>query len=122
MQKLVVSLFLIFMSIPSFAKEPFCKSWPANISYSVMKNHRLINWENVNHEKTIVAKLASEKLKEGIYKQVYLVTFFDFSGKEFEAIAIHEASSEECSWSGVDVYVLSNKLLDDNGPFLKKNK
>jgi hypothetical protein len=41
---------------------------------------------------------------------VYEVTYVKKSGEDIEAIAIHDASTEECSMTGVDVYVISKHL------------
>jgi len=38
------------------------------------------------------------------------VTFTEKSGKTIEVITRNDASNEECSMSGVEVYVVSNRL------------
>ncbi|CAG2324342.1 MULTISPECIES: hypothetical protein [Burkholderia] len=45
-----------------------------------------------------------------LYRQIYDITFVDKSGATFQGITSSEASSSECSMSGVDVYVVTQKI------------
>jgi hypothetical protein len=64
----------------------------------------------IDFTKTKTTRLASEKVGKDLWHQVYFVTFFKRSGDRIQAIVLHDASSEECSMTGVDVYVVSRVL------------
>lgn len=66
--------------------------------------------EKVDWSKTVAKRIASEKIGSDLYHQVYLVRFTEKSGKVIEAIAVHDASSVECSMSGVEVFLVSKHL------------
>ena len=72
-------------------------------------DNRDIDWSNI---KTV--RIASEKIGKGLWRQVYHITFTKTSGETIEAIAVHDASFEECSMTGVDVYVVSKHLDRDH--------
>ena len=69
----------------------------------------------IDRSKIKTVRIASEKIGKGLWRQVYHVTFMKTSGETIEAIAVHDASLEECSMTGVDVYVVS-KHLDKDRP------
>jgi hypothetical protein len=75
-----------------------------------MKNARLIDPYEIDPAKTKAVRLASEKVGNDLWRQVYDVTFTMKSGQIVEAIAAHDASLEECSMSEVDVFVVSKRL------------
>ena len=51
--------------------------------------------------------LASEKIDKDLWRQVYDVKYEKTSGELLEAIVVHEASSDECSMGGGDVFLVS---------------
>lgn len=57
--------------------------------------------------KTEVRRLASEKIGEDLFRQVHHISFLELSGTTIEVITISDASSEECSMSGVRVFRLA---------------
>jgi phage-related protein len=59
---------------------------------------------------TKAVRLASEKIGKDLHQQVYDITFHTRDGKTIEVITKSQASSEECSMSGVDVYLVSTKI------------
>ncbi len=75
-----------------------------------LKNAGLTNNDKVDFTKTKTVRLASERIGKDLWQQIYRVTFTEYSGKTIETIAIHKASQEECSMSGVEVYVVSAHL------------
>jgi hypothetical protein len=80
------------------------------MAFVQLKNAGLADNKSIDFSKTRTVRLASERLGKDLWRQVYLVTFTKNSGEEIEAIAIHDASDEECSMSGVEVYVVSKHL------------
>ncbi len=75
-----------------------------------MKNAQLTDNRSIDFSKTKTVRLASEKIGKDLWHQVYRVTFTKNSGDKIEVIAVHDASSAECSMSGVEVYVVSGHL------------
>ena len=80
------------------------------MTFGHLKNAGLVDNVSVDFSKTKTVRLASEKISKNLWHQVYHVTFTKTSGEVIEAIAIHDASSEECSMTGVEVFVISRHL------------
>jgi hypothetical protein len=57
-----------------------------------------------------------EKIGKDLYRQVYDITWYSKSGDQFRAITINDASSQECSVSGVTMYVVSRRIGPDGRP------
>lgn len=93
---------------------PDCSGrWPTNMTFVHLKNAGLADNSNIDFSKTKTSRLASEKIGKDLWHQVYRVTFTKKSGETIEAIAVHDASLEECSMSGVEVFVVSSHLNPD---------
>jgi len=75
-----------------------------------LKNADITNNENLDFSKTKTRRLASEKIGNDLYRQIHYVTFTEKSGNIIEIITSNEASNEECSMSGVTVYIVSGHL------------
>jgi hypothetical protein len=96
------------------ANGPDCRgSWPTNMTFVHLKNAGLANNSSIDFSKTKTSRLASEKVGMDLWHQVYHVTFIKKAGGTIEAIAVHDASLEECSMSGVEVFVVSSHLNPD---------
>ena len=95
---------------------PDCSGgWPTAMAFALLKNAGLTNNGKVDFSKTKTVRIASQKVGNDLWDQVYDVTFTEYSGRKIEAIALHEASREECSMSEVKLYVVSQRL--GSGPF-----
>ena len=106
---------LITLSTTTIAREPNCArpdGWPAGMAFTHLKNTGMISNDSLDTSKTKVSKLASEKVGKDLYHQVHLVRFVKTSGEDVFAITVNEASSQECSMSNVDVYLISKRLGD----------
>ena len=75
-----------------------------------LKNARLTDNNKLDFTKTKTTRLASERIGPDLYRQVHHVVFTERAGGKLEVIAVNDASSEECSMSGVQVYVVSRQL------------
>lgn len=96
------------------AHGPDCSGgWPTNMTFVLLKNAGLANNNNIDFSKTKTVRLASERVGKDLWRQVYRVTFTRKSGSRIEAIAIHNASREECSMSDVEIYVVSKHLKSE---------
>jgi hypothetical protein len=94
---------------------PDCSgSWPTNMAFVLLKNAGITNNENIDFSKTTTVRLASEKTGKDLYHQVYDVTFTEYSGRKIEGIVVHDASQEECSMTGVELFVVSYHLSSED--------
>ena len=106
---LLVTLFAV-LPILSFAKGPDCHSWPMKMSEVWLQNAGIVAIENLNEPKTKITLLASEKKAKDLYTQIYHFIFYDSIGNSYETITNNDASYEECSMSGVDVYLIPRSV------------
>lgn len=107
--KFGISLLLTwgFLSGCQASETPRCDGagqWPASMAFAKLKNKGLLTNQNVQFEKTKVELVKSEKLADGLHRQVHWVTFFLSDGSGVQAFTVNNASKEECSMSEVDVY------------------
>ena len=84
--------------------------WPTKMAQSLLKNNGVLRSEEIDSLKTKTTRLASERLNSDLWHQVYLVTFVKRSGENIQAIVVHDASLEECSMTGVQVFLVSKRL------------
>jgi hypothetical protein len=107
---------MLLSAIPAAAQTgkthgPDCAGgWPTNMAQAALKNAGILKNEDIDFSKTKTVRLASEQLQKDLWRQVYVVTFIKKSGEVLQAIAVHNASSEECSITEVQVFVVSKKL------------
>jgi hypothetical protein len=106
---LVITLLLMVPSM-STAKSPDCTGWPTNMAFVHLKNAGLTDNDKLDPSKTKVIRLASEKIGKDLYKQIHRIIFTEKMGDTIEVITSNEASNEECSMSGVEVFVISKQL------------
>jgi len=115
MSRLLIA-FLLLATVDAIAQSsqthgPDCSgSWPTNMAQATLKNEGLLNNEEIDFTKTKTTRLASEKVGKDRWHQVYFVTFYKRFGDRIQAVVVHDASIEECSVTGVQVYVVSRLL------------
>ena len=96
------------------ANGPDCGgSWPTNMAFVLLKNAGITDNSKIDFSKTKTVRLASERIGKGLYHQIYDVVFTEHSGRTIEAIAVHDASNEECSMTGVQLFVISQRLSSE---------
>ena len=114
MKKLLLCVFLMLGGAwRDPAKHPDCVGadlWPAAMAYATLKNDGLLEPETVDFDKTDCVRIASQQVGRDLFHQVHLVTFTKKDGQVIQAITVNDASNEECSMSGVEVFVVSKKL------------
>jgi hypothetical protein len=108
-------LLLLALATPSAvaATDPDCtgtERWPAKMSFVHLKNAGLLASERTDFAKTKVVRIASEKVGKDLYRQVHPIEFTDRSGATVDVIAVNDVTNEECSGSGVDVFVVARHL------------
>jgi hypothetical protein len=112
MRALLASLLLTSPGVV-LAAHPDCtgvKRWPATMAFVHLKNAGMTDNERLDFSKTRVARVASEKIGKDLYRQVHKVHFTEKSGSTIDVITVSDASSEECSMGGVEVYVIARQL------------
>ena len=112
MKKFLLVTLLAVLPILSFAKGPDCDSWPMNVSESWLQREGIVDIKNLDESKTKSTLLASEKKAKGLYTQIYHFIFYDTTGNTYEVITNSDASYEECSMSGVDIYLISKSHIN----------
>ena len=111
---LVTSASAIAQSQTEKTHGPDCSGgWPTNMTFVHLKNAGLTDNSSIDFSKTKTVRIASEKVGKDLWHQVYHVTFTKKSGDAIDAIAVHDASQEECSMTGVEVFVVSKHLNPD---------
>jgi len=118
--KPIVAIFaLLLPSAPALAGAPDCSGterWPTSMAFVHLKNAGITNNDDLDFDKTKTVRLASEKIEKDLYRQIHLVTFTKKSGETIQVITNNDASNEECSMSGVEVYLVSTHLGEQLPP------
>ena len=112
-----ILLFISLMASSAFAIEntPDCsgtQQWATSMAFVHLKNSGITNNEKLDFSKTLTKRIASEKIGKDLYRQVHHITFTEKSSNVIQVITVSDASNDECSMSGVDVYIVSKKLGD----------
>jgi hypothetical protein len=110
MYKIILFLGLLFTPILTMADNPNCSgpdNYAASMVFVYLKNAGLTTNEKIDWSKTKVTEIAHQQVGKDLYKQVHLVIYTELSGKQFAVIAVNDASSEECSMDGPDLYLIS---------------
>jgi hypothetical protein len=116
MNRVRLSIIIALLCLSSglaFSGSPNCTgvdSWATNMAFVNLKNAGLTDNYRLDFTKTKVVLLASEKIGKDLYRQIHLVTFTQKTGETIEVITSNEASHQECSMSGVQVFVISKRL------------
>ncbi|MDW6002753.1 hypothetical protein [Vibrio mangrovi] len=106
--RLFLLLFLALSSFSSFARlDTTCHTWPMNMAKIWLQDKKIVNEDELNEDRTQFKLLASETMKNAQYTDVYLFSFFDKTGKEYDVITQNISSDEECSISDVNIYMVS---------------
>ncbi|KAF1715484.1 hypothetical protein CSC74_12980 [Pseudoxanthomonas yeongjuensis] len=85
-------------------------SWAPTMAFVHLKNAGLTDNPAVDFNKTHVELLAQQKIGKDLYRQIHRVTFRLKASGMIEVITHSNASSEECSMSSVQVFVVSKQL------------
>ena len=109
--KTIIGLFIL-LSISACTsiktKEPFCsgpENWPASMAYVKLKNAKIIK-SPIEPNKTKVSMIMSKKIGSDLYRQIHDVEYWDTMENYYRLFTISDASSEECSMSDVQVFLV----------------
>ena len=107
---IVLSFYTSFVNAESHPDCSGIDRWPTTMAFVQMKNDGITNNNKIDFEKTETTRIASEEIKEGLYKQVHKIKFHENDGVIYDIMTISNASHEECSMSAVEVFLVSKKL------------
>ena len=104
---------LACVAAPVSAKAPDCSGperYPASEAYVYLKNAGVLTPEKVDfaHRKSRI--VASQRIGKDLWRQVFHVTFPLKSGRKVETIVVSDASTEECSMSAPQIFLVSKQL------------
>ena len=114
-------LIILTVSVPvaCLARSPKvlpCPSWPTNIAEAKLQDAGILKMSELDETRTKAIPVAIERIGKDLYRQVFDITWYSTSGAQFRAVTVNDASSQECSMSGVAVYVVSRKIGADDHP------
>lgn len=95
------------------AAHPDCagvEQWPTVMAFVDLKNAGVTDNYKLDFSKTKTVRLASERIGNDLYRQIHYVVFTEKNGATIEVITANDASSQECSMSGVDIFVVARRL------------
>jgi len=90
-----------------------CAGWPTNMAEVYLQNAGLVKIQDLDESRTQATPIAIQKIGKDLYRQVFDIHFYAKLGENLHVITVNNASSQECSMSGVDVYLVSRKLSAD---------
>jgi len=105
--------FLVCAAAAPPPKAPDCSGpnhWAAGTAFAQLKNDGVVTNETVEFEHVTSKTIVSERVGKDLWRQVFRVTFPLKSGSAVEAIVVSDASSEECSMSDAQVFLISKVL------------
>ena len=98
---------------PAQGNHPDCagvQRWATSMAFVHLKNAGVTDNDKLDFTLTKTTRLASERIGRDLYRQIHYVVFTEKSGNVIEVITVNNASSQECSMSGVEVFVISRRL------------
>lgn len=84
--------------------------WAAGSAYAQLKNAGVVTPEDLDFGDVTSKTILSQRIGKDLWRQAFRVTFPLKSGKRVEAIVVSDASSEECSMSDVQVFLIAKVL------------
>ncbi|PLX44185.1 MAG: hypothetical protein C0609_06265 [Deltaproteobacteria bacterium] len=108
-----VAILVFLCTNMAVADDPDCQGpdrWPAKVSFGELKDAGLLDNHTTDFSKTTSVRLVSEQIGPDLYRQVHLVKYHKKNGEVIEALAISDASSEECSMKWVELFLIKERL------------
>jgi hypothetical protein len=109
----LVALTVLLCPLLSLAAAPKCdgpNNWAANMALTHLRNAGMTTNADLDFSKTRVNRIASEQIDKDLHRQVHRIVFTTRKGEPIEVITVSDASNEECSMSGVEVFVVKSRL------------
>ena len=101
------------MAAPVSATTPDCSGperYPASEAYVSLKNAGILTPEKVDFAHRQSRMIASQRIGKDLWRQVFRVTFPLKSGRMIEAIVVSDGSTEECSMSSPQIFLVAKQL------------
>lgn len=84
--------------------------WQTTSTLVKLQAAGVVRAADLDLQRTKTVRIASELESAGRYRQIHETTFVTTSGRKVRVITNSLASAEECSESGVEVFVISKHL------------
>jgi hypothetical protein len=84
--------------------------YPASVAFGAMKNERLLTNYNVLWKQVRSRTIASQQIGKNLWRQVFKVTYPLTTGRSVQAVVVEEVSTDECSMSEPQIYLISKAL------------
>ncbi|WP_198943936.1 hypothetical protein [Acetobacter sp. DsW_54] len=111
MKYLYLFISFVFTNYAYAQSPPACEHWPKTMALMGMRNAGIVDLDKINEDKTKFVLLAYQALPNGLFKEIYDITYFSNEGKlVFEVITSSESSYEECSMSDVTTFLISRHI------------
>ena len=94
-------------------KAPDCSGpdhWAAGMAFTKLKDAGVITNDTVDFDHVTAKTIVSQRIGKDLWRQAFRVTFPLKSGTPVQAIVVSDASSEECSMSDAQVFLVSKTL------------
>ena len=84
--------------------------FPAGVAFGAMKNEGLLTSYNVLWKQVRGRTIASQRIGKNLWRQVFRVTYPLTTGTKVEAIVVEDVSTDECSVSEPQIFLISKAL------------
>lgn len=102
----------LLAAFPALAADPDCHSWPMNMAEAWLKNENIVDIPQLDQSKTEIKRLASEKKENALFTQVHYFVFHDKTGNRYAVITQSDASTDECSMSEVNTFLIEKSDIN----------
>jgi len=98
------------VAAPASKTGPDCSGtdrYPVMITHTELVDEGILPRDGVDWRHIINRMIASQQISKHLWRQVFHVTYPLKSGRKVEAIVVNNASYEECSEGGTQIFVVS---------------
>lgn len=109
----ILGALLLACSVQASAADPDCAGpdqFPTASALVKLANAGLVDRAAINPSMTRVVRLTSARIADNRFRQIHEVTFVERSGRETRVLIDNVVSPDECSETGVQVFVISRVL------------
>ena len=108
-KKLLPLVLLICGAAAPAGQPPDCSGpehYAASMAYGALKNAGKLTSDNVDFSHVKSIAIVSQRIGKDLWRQVFRVTYPLKTGHRVEAIVVSDASSEECSMSSPQIFIV----------------
>ena len=112
-KKLLPLVLIICGAAAPAGKPPACSGpdhYAASVAFGALKNAVKLTSDNVDFSHVKSIAIVSQRIGKDLWRQVFRVTYPLKTGHRVEAIVVSDASSEECSMSSPQIFIVKETL------------